>query len=445
MFAALLVRATPSLVAGVLVAGALTAPVAVAAHTDAPRRATNPTGTAAGSQPNGAGNLKVRLASTADGRLRVSWKRPAPAGKLRKFVVRVGPNRKLNSRVHTYKVKARKQSITVDRAFGTAPTSGNYSFVRVTVYRKAGSHGSSPTKWIQAPVAAACTAAPQDRVTVGTFNVRTWAADARKGTGKYNWDVRGDHAVKEILDSGVRAIAIQEASGPSNAGFGPREQDEWIIDRLNRTDQTPGAHWVDALTDDDYRGRGLVGTRVFYDASRFVELAAGLQRIPDPKAADSLVPWVRLQATSRDQAPFILTSNHLRTGDKRGDFVIRGRQVQTLIGILRNLQAQYGGQVIMAGDLNSTANTKPFNNVQHALIAAGLYDSYATSRIANAKYSTSNNFSFPVRPTPGRRDYIMSLGPLQGSCGYVNRAYRTASRVASDHFLQVATLPLLPL
>jgi endonuclease/exonuclease/phosphatase family metal-dependent hydrolase len=118
--------------------------------------------------------------------------------------------------------------------------------------------------------------------------------------------------------------------------------------------------------------------------------------------------------------------------------------VQKLIDILRTLQAQYGGQVIMAGDLNSTANTRPYNNVQHALLGAGLYDSYATSQITNGRYSTSNNFNFPVRPTPGRRDYIMTLGPIQGSCAYRNQAYTSVSRVASDHFLQAATLPLAP-
>lgn len=444
LFALLRVRATPSLLTGVLLAGGLAAPAAVAAPADAPRRATNPTGTAAGSQPNGAGNLKVSLTSTDDGRVRVSWKRPAPAGKLAKFVVKVGPNRQLNTRVHTYKVKGRKQSITVDRAFGTTGASGNYSFVRVTVYRKAGSHASSPTKWIQAPVASPCTAAPEDQVTVGTFNVRTWVADGRKGTSRFNWHVRGDNVIREILASGVRAIAIQEASGPSDRGFGPREQDEWILDKLNSTDGTPGARWVDALTDDDYKGRGLVGTRVFYDASRFTELAAGLYRISDPSAVDSLVPWVRLQAAGGTQAPFILTSNHLDSGEKRGDYATRGRQVQKLIDILRTLQAQYGGQVVMAGDLNSTANTKPYNNVQHALLGAGLYDSYATSQITNGRYSTSNNFNFPVRPTPGRRDYIMTLGPIQGSCAYRNQAYTSVSRVASDHFLQAATLPLAP-
>lgn len=449
MFAATMVRASPALVSLALVAGVLAGPAdsspSAVPQSAAPLRAPNPTGTAAGSKPNGAGNLKVNLAATADGKIRVTWKRPAPARKIRKFVVRVGPNRQLDSRAHTYRVTGRKQALTVDRAFGATGTSGNYSFVRVTIYRKAGGHASSPTKWIQAPIASPCTAAVADRVTVGTFNVRTWSADKRKGTDRFNWRVRGKNVVKEILASGAHAIGIQEASGPAGAGFGPREQDDWIIARLNAEDPDPSARWADALSDDAYKtGKGLIGTRVFFDANQFTKLASGLYRINDPKAVDSLLPWARLQAVDGAQAPFVMTSTHLDTGQQRRDYATRGRQVKTLVGFLRELQHTYGGQVVLAGDLNSTANTKPYNNVQHALIGAGLFDSYAATQIANARYSTSNNFNFPVRATPGRRDYIMSLGPVQGSCGYRNQAYTKASRVASDHFLQVASLPLAP-
>lgn len=439
-----LVRAAQALLSTALVAGVLGVPPADAREGAAPQRATNPTGIAAGSRPNGAGNLKLSLVSTDDGKIRVSWKRPAPPGKLRKFVVRVGPNRQLSSRVRTYRVSPRAQSITVDRAYGASGTSGNYSFVKVTVYRKTRTHGSSPTKWIQAPLASPCSAAAADRVSVATFNVRTWSADGRKGTSRFNWNVRGENVITDILRSGAHALALQEASGPAGVGFGARDQNAWILNRLNAIDSDRSARWVDALTDDDYRGKGLIGTRVFYDAHQFTKLASGLYRIKDPQAVDALLPWARLQAVGRGQAPFVLASTHLDAGEKRADFAIRGRQVQQVIDHLRELQQAYGGQVILGGDLNSTANTAPYNNVQRALIGAGLYDSFATTRIAHAAYSTTNGFNFPVRRTPARRDYLMSLGPVRGSCAYVNQAYRQASKVASDHFLQRATLPLAP-
>ena len=115
-----------------------------------------------------------------------------------------------------------------------------------------------------------------------------------------------------------------------------------------------------------------------------------------------------------------------------------------MIRVARDLRNRFHDQVIIAGDLNSTANTKPYNNVQRALLRAGMYDAYASKHIAGGKYPTTNMFKFPVRPTPHRRDYILTFGAVRGSCGYRNMAYTQRSRVASDHFMQVASLPLPP-
>jgi hypothetical protein len=75
-------------------------------------------------------------------------------------------------------VSPKKQSIVVPRAVDTGVASGNYTFVRVSVYRKGSKAvGGSPGKWIQAPITVGCTAAAQDRLTVGDYNLRTWAGD----------------------------------------------------------------------------------------------------------------------------------------------------------------------------------------------------------------------------------------------------------------------------
>jgi hypothetical protein len=38
----------------------------------------------------------------------------------------------------------------------------------------------------------------------------------------------------------------------------------------------------------------------------------------------------------------------------------------------------------------------------------------------------------------------MTYGPVRGSCSYTNQVYQHRSQEASDHFLQVATVPLPP-
>ncbi|SDD98209.1 hypothetical protein [Nocardioides lianchengensis] len=414
-------------------------------------RTANPTGTAAGSPPNGVGNLRVGLAATADGRIRVTWDR-SRARQLKWYVVQVSPGRRMEAQVRSYRVGRTRGSLVVPRAVGATPASGNFSFVRVVAHLRRGGATASQTKWIQAPLGSRCTAAARDRVILASFNMQTWAADRHLGPGR-NWTRRGDNVVREILRSGAHAIAIQETSGSTRVGFGDRPQKQWVLDRLNEVDPDPSAHWVDAVDDEYYRppeGRvpGLVGTRVFYDASKYDALDAGLERIIDPAFdKDSLIPWVRLQSVRGDQAPFVLTSNHLRVGvvGSTTEWHIRARQTARTIAVMRALRQAYGDQVFLAGDLNSTSGTLPSNNVHQALMAAGFYDAYATTRIVGGQYPTTQDSRFPVHRTPLRRDYLLSLGTAKGSCGYRNQTYASADRVASDHFLQVAVLPLPPL
>jgi endonuclease/exonuclease/phosphatase family metal-dependent hydrolase len=432
--------ACTTLLGASLVAGPVDATSAPAAA-----RGGNPTGTAAGSRPNGAGNLHVSLSLTADGRVRVGWQRPAPPQKLENFVVKVGMNRLLDNKVTRYHVSRKAQSLVVPQAFGAVADSGNFTFVKVTVHRKNGKHGSSPTKWIEAPIANTCTAAADDRVKVGTFNVRNWQAEERKGNHTYPWDVRGPHVVGQIIRSDVHAIAIQEASGPEHAGFGPREQDEWLLHELNARDSA--GEWADALPDDLYKNPGgkpgLKGTRVFYDRTQFRLLDRGLYRMHvHGLPADSLMPWALLQSTTGPSAPFVLTSNHLDQGEDRTSWDFRYQQVTQMVANVQALHARFGTQVVVAGDLNETANTNPYNQAHKRLIEAGLFDAFATTNLVNGEYSTTNGLDFPVRPTPNRRDYILTYGSVRGSCKYKNVSYVHASGVASDHFMQWATLPL---
>jgi len=446
-------RPVASLLAGtVLVLGATLLATPVDAAEPAQRRNTNPTGTASGSSANGTGNLQVSLAATADGRIKVTWERSQRVRGFKKVRVQVSPSRKMNVKVKTYRVSRKRHALVVRHAFGAVPTSGNYSFVKVVGYRRDRSKTASPAKWIQAPITHPCTAAPQDRLTVAAFNVRSWASDRHLGPD-LNWNLRGDNVVSEILRSGARALAIQEASGSERLNFGTRPQRRWILDRLNEVDPDPSSNWVDALTDDAYRppkGRrpGLVGTRVFYDANRYRKLDAGLERIVDPAFnKDSLIAWARLQSVAGNQAPFVLTSNHLRVGvvGSRTEWEIRARQTTRTIQVMRSLRSRFNDQVILGGDLNSTANTLPYNNVHQALMNAGFYDAYATASIVGGQFPTTQDSKFPVYRTPLRRDYILTLGSAKGSCGYRNQTYGSRSQIASDHFLQLATVPLPPL
>lgn len=458
-----LASATAAAIAAVTTA-AVTASLAVVppAHSADPASragtgvtSTGTTSTGPGSLPNGRGNLNVSLEHTADGAVQVTWRRPTTASKLRRFVVKVGVNRRLDNLVKSYRVSRTAQSLVVPHAFGVLPDSGNFTFVKVVVHRRSGQVGASPTKWIQAPIVSGCTAAPDDRVTVGTFNIRNWLAEERKGNNAYPWQARRDNVVRQILRSGAHAVAIQEASGPENVGFGGLEQDEYLLQQLNATDPDEESRWVDALPDDAYKnpgGRpGLKGTRVFYDRNRFRLLDAGLFRLQAPGLrSDSLMPWARLQAvdgvrsTTGLAAPFVLTSSHLDQGEDRESWNHRTHQVAQTAQHVQDLHARFGDQVVVAGDLNETANTNPYNQAQLRLLEIGMFDAFATRNTRNAAFSTTNGLTFPIRRTPGRRDYILTYGSVRGSCFYKNMVFRRPADVSSDHFMQVATLPLPP-
>jgi endonuclease/exonuclease/phosphatase family metal-dependent hydrolase len=439
-------RTARALAAAALVLTAVASGTAAADAARPTERRGNATGTAAGSAPNGAGNLKMSLATLSDGRIKVTWKRPTKASQIRKWTVTVGPSRSLNINTKSYTVNRKAQSKVVAPAYGAAPSSGNYSFVQVTIFRTRGTKASSPTKWIQAPIPAACTASAANQVRVATFNVRGWDKDA--GYPQYDWNTRGPNVVAQILGSGARVVGIQEANVQNGQGYtspdGAR-QHQWILDHLNASDTDPSHQWVDALGDDYYkRGGGLVGTRIFIDAAKYTVLDRGIERLSgrDGKG-DSLLPWARLQAVGATQPAFTFADTHLRVGENADGYVARQAQVKTMSDFLHGLQARNPGeQLIVVGDMNSSINSLPDNYVQDYLVKNGFYDSFATPSLTNPQYGTTFSFTFPLRVSPYRRDYIMSLGPVPGSCAYANQVVTSAAGVASDHFLQAATLPL---
>jgi hypothetical protein len=445
MRAPALVRLVAPALVGALALGPLAAGPAPAAPPDSARRATNPTGVAAGSRPNGADYLGLSLQNTAQG-LRVSWARPP--GKVKGYIVRVGINRLLDARVRTYRVGARRRAVVVPHSYGATSASGNYSFVKLQVaWRNRRGLGASPTKWIQAPLGATCPAG-RTQVRIGTFNIRGWQQDV--GRTHFDWNARKARVVSTILSSGARALSIQEASGRVRrlAQYGPDDQWRMLIRLLNAAPGSSG-QWRDAYGAEYSRNGGRIGTRVIYDGAVYEAVPDGSGRsygvATVSGAIITWIPWVHLRHKETG-GRFYLVAAHLDDKNTVAAYTMRGRQTDQLISLVRTLHRNGGSreQVFLAGDFNSTGNTKPDNNVQVKLMQAGFYDSFATTRISRPQYGTTNNFSFPVRATPSRRDYIMSYGPLKGSCAYWNLAYTRAAEVASDHFMQAASLPIGP-
>lgn len=395
---------------------------------------------ATASTANGEGNLGVSLTPTTDARIKVSWKPPAPTDRLRQWVVRTSTARTMGPDLRTYTAAAGATSLVVPRAAMVTSASGDSSFVKVQLIRSDGSSGYSPTKWIKAPVVVA--PASDTKVTMGTFNVRSWNVESSPADLR-SWKNRRDDVVRTISSSGADVVTLQEAGGSVGHGYGDIRQWDDLLSRLPGNWRLADDKRYDSTHGSDVGGRQ--GTRILYDGGRYTELGHGaLEAAGQTRTAPAWTPWVKLQDT-RSLKKFYVISVHLENGkDAAGSrryYDLRLAQATVAIDLAKKLWSSDGNEVFVAGDLNSTALTLPDNGVHRAFVKAGFVDAFSTGQVTNGAYPTTNNFDFPVVESPIRRDYIMSYGPLRGAYWFRNLAYQTDTNAASDHFMQVSQLP----
>jgi endonuclease/exonuclease/phosphatase family metal-dependent hydrolase len=382
-------------------------------------------------------NLALRLSLTSTGDVRVSWTRPVAASKLRRWVIRTSTSLSMKPDLKTYGARAAAQSIVVPHARLVVPASGDGTFVKIMVIRKSGRHGSSPTKWIKAPTVRV--SAATSAVTMATFNVRSWNLESGLADG-YLWRNRRSDVYDSITRSGAGVVALQEASGSKDNGHGPLRQCQEIAANLP-------SRW--RLTNEDlYRPSayaspyGRQGTRILYDSSLYTLVKTGTREIAGQggKGGTTWTPWALLEEKATG-IRFHVVSIHLETGSTRADYDTRLNQADAVIDLVDNL-SQDGNQVFVAGDTNSTVFTLPNNGVHRAFMRAHFYDAFASATVTHGDYPTTNNFTFPVKTSRHRRDDILSFGPLRGSYWYTNMAYTSRAAAVSDHFMQVARMPI---
>lgn len=428
-------RSSPARTAVAGTALAVALPLGLLAGTSSPSAATPETG-------NGAGYLGVSLIPASNGQVKVTWKVTTPTSRIRQWVVRTSTARSMIPDLRSYTAPAKARSLVVPRAALVTSASGDSTFVKMQIRRKDGTSGFSPAKWIKAPVVPT-PAATLPRVTLGTFNVRTWNAE-HSASEPRSWKNRRADVAHTIESSGAGVVALQEASGAMEASYGNGNIRQWtdLMGLLSsRWRLADDQRYDDAA---EHAAGGLQGTRILYDSTRYSELDHGVVESRGlSRMTPSWTPWVELRDLASGKH-FHVLSVHLTTGkDRPGDrtfYNVRLAQAGEVIALARKLSTD-GTEVFVAGDFNSTAYTLPNNGVHREFVKAGFFDAFATATVTNGQYPTTNDFAFPVIATPMRRDYIMSYGPLQGSYWYKNLAYRSGAHVASDHFMQLAQLP----
>jgi len=402
---------------------------------------------------SGGGFLNIKLTNVAGGKIKVTWKAKTPKKAIKKWVVRTSTSRDMKQHAKRYNRPKGARSALVSPADLVTSASGDYTFVDVTIVRRIPKNVkfTSPTRWIKAPVAAVPPAAGRS-VVLGTFNVRSWNLE-KGASDPYAWGKRSARVYSTIVGSGAGVVAIQEASGSDDRGYGGKNERQYnrITSDLNGLD--PASQW--ALSNsvpfkvDGGIGSGRQGTRIIYKSSEYTLLDEGFWKF-DGIGADDIcwIPYAHLEQKATGLR-FTVLSAHLTTGnDPKGStngplWRVRNQQAQSIIDKVTAISsARPNEQVFVMGDLNSTIYTPQDNGVHRLFVRNGFYDAFASNTVTSGEYPTTNDFDFPVGPEPHRRDYILSKGPLTGSYWYTNLAYTAAASAASDHFMQVAQLPI---
>jgi endonuclease/exonuclease/phosphatase family metal-dependent hydrolase len=387
------------------------------------------------------GFLNVRLSNVSSDQLRVTWD---PVASADYYQVVTASSRRMDAERQSHRVEAGGSStVVVDHVHDARPESGNFTFVEIVVHRRDGSTSDTKTSWIAPPpVAPSEPRAGDNSVELATFNVRTWGADKSQKAAT-SWTHRRARIVRTMVRSGAGVFLIQEASGTRRQRVaGRRFQYQDLARRL------PARYALARKALYTYRGRGAgsQGNRIIYDTRLYQKLGQGYFRMPSSSmSTNRWVPWVKLRVRAAPSVAFYAMSMHFRSGDDRPGsttyFRARQKQAAQMMRKVRELGAR-GQTVYVGGDFNSTSNSRPYNGVQRTFLDAGMYDAFATKARTNGKYPTTNGFRFPVSPQPYRRDYLMAYQAPEGSYGFKNHAYRSRSSLASDHFMQSATLPV---
>lgn len=401
---------------------------------------------------SGGGFLNIKLSNVAGNKIKVTWQAATPKKAIKKWVVRTSTSRDMKQHAKTYnRPKGARSALVLPASLVTA-ASGDYTFIDVTIVRRIPKNVrfTSPTRWIKAAVTAVPAGAGS--VTLGTFNVKSWNLESGK-SDPYAWGNRRARVYQTILSSGAGVVGIQEASGSDDRGYSVRDERQYnrIATELDTADAAAG--W--ALTNsvpykaDGTKGSGRQGTRILYKGADYTLLDEGFWKF-DGLGADDIcwIPYAHLEQRSTGLR-FTVLAAHLTTGnDPKGStngprWRVRNKQAQAIIGKVAAISsARPSEQVFVVGDLNSTIFSPPDNGVHRLFVQSGFYDAFASTTVTSGEYPTTNDFDFPVVPEPHRRDYILSKGPLTGSYSYTNLAYTSSAQAASDHFMQVAQLPI---
>lgn len=290
------------------------------------------------------------------------------------------------------------------------------------------------------------------RVNVATFNIRD---NYYNDKGAKNWTKRRKHVASDVRSADTGVLMLQESAGP--ARYRKRGGKNWR--QFQDLRKMLGRSWG-AVFDTEYEtggkkaGKGKKGkkrrgfrynqqgVRILYRKDRYQLVGRGWEAMPHRNRKHRFPTPYAVLRDRASGAEFVAISVHLAVGKDQAAWNLRQKQVSWAA----NYATRVGGgrPVVLAGDMNTAGQNDRALDAQEVLAANGFADAASAQVRRNLNYPTVGGFDkTPMRDSwPNRIDSIHVLNGVGGAYAYTNHVRFRNQPIASDHYMQSATLPL---
>lgn len=287
-------------------------------------------------------------------------------------------------------------------------------------------------------------------VNVVSYNVR-------KASGSPSWTSR-----RQLVADGIRSqkpdiIALQEATPISTGGV---KQYTDLMKLLNAAGSRY-AYVTSATTSKSKEYSS--GTQLAYDTARLVVKAKGVKILAKKGSARRYAVWSVLEDKVTGRRIFAITT-HLEPGSSSSSTYnsVRTKQAKEVLALITS-KNPLKHPVVLAGDMNSSRSTTPYNGPYRAYVAAGYVDPLdnavgswesghqaTAEHLVDAEYNSANVYERTARratyPIGTNIDYLMTSPgvrvALWRTVVHVDANRQFVGTIPSDHNMLSATIHL---
>ena len=369
----------------------------------------------------------------------------------------------------TFKVSGKKRSLTLTAAqvaaAGAPLGSGRHLYFRLKAVTGKSARWYPYQQSVSVNVGRPISAASGTALRVANFNVKSSKTSGR------SWLSRAPKVAATIKAKNPAIVTIQELSpGRADGKGGSTNGSVRQTNSLQNSLKKAGAGKYRLVRSTPYimpgKKHGTQGTRILYDTSRYSVVSRCSEKTGKRSYSSSCSLELPIlsgeSASNRRSAAYAILQNkstkkrvlvvsaHLDARhsskvatEKRYDR-LRTAQVQTIVAKIARVNT-HRVPVVFGGDINSWQNNRVANGPHDRLVAGKFYDTAAAQSTANLRYSTYNDMTKTMKPSPsgyGSRLDVIAVRGLIAAKRFENVMKVRDSARPSDHNMVYADIVL---